>query len=78
MSTQITSTKVAVDFRNDNIQQIAVDIGARNLSATRTAVVSETTYHIDITQAFPQTPPAWVMSSAHLALLVGDGSLSVA
>jgi hypothetical protein len=35
MSTQITSTKVAVDCHNDNIQQIPVDIGARNLTAQR-------------------------------------------
>jgi hypothetical protein len=41
-------------------------------------IAVETVYHIDTTQAFPQTPPSWVMADAYLALLVGDGSVTVA
>jgi hypothetical protein len=78
MATQITSTQVSVDFHNDVIEQIPNELTQFGLSASQKAVVSTSVYHVDTTQAFPQTPPSWVMSHPYLALLVTSGEIAVA
>lgn len=79
MAKQILSTKVAVDFLHHDIQQIPHDSQFGIGSAVKeNRVVWTEVFRIDTTQVFPQTPPEWVMESNHLALLVGDGSVTVA
>jgi hypothetical protein len=83
MATEIISTKGSYDFHNYEDIDIPTVESDPDVQSNKTVVGSRThahsseVYHIDRTQAFPQTPPEWVMESNFLALLVSDGNVTV-